>query len=105
MSSSERVPVIPNHPDTTLEAARTRYVADLQRVHLLFDEQMSDVGILLRSLLGEDTRFGAGPLDATRAIYLEHVRARYRTLDEQVLELAKACTHLFAPALGLTRAA
>jgi len=87
--------------ESTLEAARARYVADLQRVHPIFDEQMSDVLMLLRSLLGEDTPSSAGPLDSTRAGYLEHVRERCRTLEEQVLELAKACTNLFAPALGL----
>jgi hypothetical protein len=88
-----------------LEAARTRYVADLQRVYLRFDEQMSDVEVLLRSLLGEEAPFGATALDTTRTIYLEHVRARCHGIDEQLLELAKACTHLFEPVLGLTSAA
>ena len=105
MSSRKRVPVIPNHTDISLESARTSYVADLQRVHLHFDEQMSYVHMLLRSLLGDDAPVSASPLDSTRALYLERVRAPYRTLDEQVLELAKACSHLFAPALGLPAAA
>jgi len=93
---------MPNHADTALETARTHYLADLQRVHLLFDEQMSDVQILLHALIdAEAVPCGASSLDTTRAIYLQHVRAHRRTLDAQVLELAKACTHLFAPALGL----
>jgi len=97
---------MPNHTNTALEAARTHYLADLQRVHLLFDEQMSDVQILLHSLIDDAAvPFGASSLDTTRAIYLQQVRAHHRTLDAQVLELAKACTHLFAPALGLSTVA
>jgi hypothetical protein len=91
--------------DTTLEAARARYLHDLQRVHPLFDDQMSEVLVLLRSLLGEDHPSVDNRLYSARVDYLAGVRDRYRSLDEQVLELARTGTHLFGPALGLTAAA
>jgi hypothetical protein len=96
--------------DEALEAARARYVAGLRRAHPVVDEQLSDVDLLLDSLLAGEAEAvrdksslpGHGPLDALRADYLARLRACYRSLDEQVLDLAKACTHLFAPALGLS---
>jgi hypothetical protein len=91
--------------DATLEAARARYLHDLQRVHPLFDDQMSEVLVLLRSLLGEDCPCDDNRLHSVRADYLARLRDRYRTLDAQLLELARAGTHLFGPALGLPAAA
>jgi hypothetical protein len=91
--------------DTTLDAARARYVDDLQRVHPQLDDQMSDVLLVLRALLGDDHPSIDGPLNATRANYLARLRERYRNLDEQLMELARAGAHLFGPALGLTAAA
>jgi len=91
--------------EMTLDVARAQYVADLQRVHPHFDEQMSDVLIALRTLLGEDIPSAVSPLDTSRADYVGHVRDRCDTLVEQVLELAKTSTQLFAPALGLIAAA
>jgi len=91
--------------ELTLEGARARYVNALQRVHPRFDEQLSDVVLLLDSLLGRRTPPEVGPLAAVRADYLSRLRQRCRTLDEQVFDLAKACNHLFAPGLGLTVAA
>jgi hypothetical protein len=89
--------------DGTLDGARARYVADLQRAHPFFDEQLSDVLQLLNSLVSKERAPEAGPLRAARADYLAHLRSGY-TLDKQVDELARACTSLFAPALGLTTA-
>jgi hypothetical protein len=86
--------------ELTLEEARDRYVADLQRVHPSFEEQLADVLLLLDSLLGRG-RPPDGPLADVRADYIVRLQQRCRTLDEQVLDLAKACTHLFGPVLGL----
>jgi hypothetical protein len=88
--------------ETTLEDARARYLTDLQREHPQFNEQMSDVLHVLHSLLGEEKLPALSPLDSVRAEYVGYLRAHVRTLDEQVRELAKACTQLFAPSLGLT---
>jgi len=88
--------------DTTLEAARARYLDDVRRVHPHFDDQLSEVLVLLRWLLGEDHPPVDSPLHAARTDYLARLRDRYRTLDEQVLELARAGKHLFGPAVGLS---
>jgi hypothetical protein len=72
------------------------------------DEQLADVDLLLDALLAGEADAVRdkssppvhGPLDALRADYLARLCERCRSLDEQVLDLAKACTHLFAPALG-----
>jgi hypothetical protein len=90
-------------PDASLEAARARYVADLKRAHPVVDEQLSDVDVLLDSLLDQTSPPAVNPLvDAARANYLARLRDCCRSLDEQVHDLAVACKHLFAPALGLT---
>jgi hypothetical protein len=89
-------------PDTVLDAARARYIAGLKRAHPVVDEQLSDVDVVLDSLLDKTSPPVVNPLDAVRADYLARLRERCRSLDEQVLDLAVACTHLFAPALGLT---
>jgi hypothetical protein len=90
--------------DITLDCARARYLADLQHVHPLFNEQMSDVLQVLNSLVEKETSPVMSRLDAARADYLKCLRDRRRTHNAQVLELAKACTDLFAPAIGLTAA-
>jgi hypothetical protein len=97
-------PPTPLAAEATLESVRTRYVADLQRVQASFDEQMIEVMALLRTLLGEDTSPGVSALDRSRADYLSYVRERCRTLNEQVLELSRVGTHLFATVLGLSGA-
>jgi hypothetical protein len=73
----------------------------------LIDTQLSDVVRLLDVLLGLDGTPGYGPppLAAARAAYLAGLRRACRTLDDQVLDLARACTDLFATALGLSTAA
>jgi hypothetical protein len=91
--------------DGILEEARVRYVAQLKRDHLLVEDQLSDVDLLLDSLLEEGSapatgRLDTGSLDA-RAAYLARLRERCRDLDEQIVELARACASLFAPASGL----
>jgi hypothetical protein len=58
------------------EGARARYVAALQRVHPRFDEQLSDVVLLLDSLLGRRTPPDIGPLAAVRGDYLSRLRQR-----------------------------
>jgi hypothetical protein len=88
--------------DLTLDTARARYLSDLQRTHPLFNDQMSDILSLLRSLLNEEIPPIRSALDAVRADYVGCLRKQYGTLDRHVLELATACTHLYAPALGLT---
>jgi hypothetical protein len=90
--------------DTTLQAARARYLDDVRRVHPQFDDQVCEVILLLRWLLGEDRLPVDSPLHAARADYLARLRDRYRTLDEQVLELARAGKHLFGPAVGVNPA-
>src|SRR5262249_34877310 len=65
----------------------------------------SDHRVLRRLLLGEDHPCDDNRLHSVRADYLARLRDRYRTLDDQLLELAKTGTHLFGPALGLTAAA
>ena len=91
--------------DITLDTARARYLADVQRVHPLFQEQITEIVQLLDVLLGEHNARVADPLEHTRAAYLARLRERCRTLDEQVLELAKAGAHLFAPSIGISAAA
>jgi hypothetical protein len=91
--------------DTTLETARARYITHLKRARPVVDEQLSDVDLLLDSLLGKITLPMVDLLDAARADYLARLRERCRSIDEQVLDLAVACTKLFAPALGLSEAA
>ena len=87
---------------TALETARARYLDDVRRVHPHFEDQMSEVVLLLQSLLGQNHPPSEGPLHATRSDYLARLRDHYRTLDEQVLELARAGKHLFGPAVGLS---
>jgi hypothetical protein len=89
-------------PDpNTLAGARAHYVAALQGTFPVIDAQLSDVVGLLDALLGVNTPPGGGPLVAARAAYLSRLRQACPGLNEQVLELARACTELFAPALGL----
>jgi hypothetical protein len=92
--------------DEILEAARVRYVARLMRDYPLVEDQLSDVDLLLDSLLDEGSppatdRPDTGSLDAVRAAYLARLRDRCSDLDDQILELARASANLFAPALGL----
>jgi hypothetical protein len=91
--------------NTSLDAARTRYIDDLQRMHPQFDDQVSDVLLLLRLLLRNDHPPVDGKLSTARGDYLARLRERYRNLDEQVIELARAGAYLFGPAVGLTRPA
>jgi hypothetical protein len=87
----------------TLDEARARYVSDVQRVHPVFDDQLREVLVLQRSLLGGDAAPGAGALDNSRADYLAQVRDRCRTVGDQLRELAQACSQLFASVLGIDR--
>jgi hypothetical protein len=89
-----------------LEAARVHYVAHLRRAHPVVADQLSDVDLLLDLLLEQGSapatgRLDTGSLDAARAAYLARLRERCRDLDEQIVELARACATLFAPAIGL----
>lgn len=88
--------------DTTLEGARARYLADLQLEHPMFSDQLSDIVRLLHSVLDTESPPIVSSLDAVRADYARRLRDSRRTVDEHVLELAKACNDLFAPTLGLT---
>jgi len=88
--------------DISLDGARTRYVADLLRVHPVFEEQLSEVVHLLGSLVGETRQSRSSALDPVRDDYLAHLRDGNRSLNEQLFDLAKACAHLFGPVLGLT---
>jgi hypothetical protein len=87
--------------DLSLEGARASYVAALRLVHPLFDEQLSDIVLLLDSLVGQNRPSHGSALDSVRADYLARLRDSGRSLDEQLFDLATACTHLFAPVLGL----
>ena len=89
----------------TLDGARAGYVAALQGVYPLIDAQLKDVVCLLDVLLGSDRPAAGGPLDDARTAYLVCLRQSCRGIEEQLLELARACTDLFAPALGLPSAA
>ena len=95
--------------DEILEAARVRYVAQLKHDRPLVNDQLSDVDLLLDSLLEAGSAPGTGTgtgrldissLDAVRAAYLARLRERCRDLDEQIVELARASANLFAPAIG-----
>jgi hypothetical protein len=89
----------------TLNGARARYVAALQGTYPAIDAQLSDVVRLLNVLLGADHPADGGLLLAdARTAYIARLRRACRGLEEQVLDLARACSDLFAPALGLAAA-
>jgi len=86
---------------TDLNGARARYVTALQDTYPAIDAQLSDVIGLLQVLLGADRPADGGLLADARTVYLARLAHACSGLEEQVRDLAKACSDLFAPALGL----
>jgi hypothetical protein len=81
------------------EPVRTEYIHCLQAARPALDEQLADVNGVIVALTegGDGDSGGSSPLDRARAAYVDHLRIRQITFDQQIVELAALCAVLFLP--------
>jgi hypothetical protein len=81
------------------DLVRTEYIRCLRTARPALDEQLADVGGVLDALVDGAAASRSSALDRARADYLDHLRGRRITFDQQVAELAALCAFLFLPDL------
>jgi hypothetical protein len=98
LTRRESLPPVTRSPmKQSFDPVRTEYIRCLQSARPALDEQLADVnGVIVALMEGGDSR-GSSPLDRARAAYVDHLRIRQTTFDQQVVELAALCAVLFLP--------
>jgi hypothetical protein len=83
----------------SFDPVRTEYIRCLQSAQPALDEQLADVNGVIVALTegGGGGSGGSSPLDRARAAYVDTLRLRQTTFDQQVVELAALCAVLFLP--------
>ncbi len=87
-----------------LDTARASYLWRLRQAYPDLEAQLADVNIVLDRVLSVPGRPPDDSLALARAIYIDRLRGSGRGIDDQIADLARACSQLYVADLVSTEA-